>query len=68
MPQIPIPVATVLAVNSSALQEQVSLQAGGGYVLAGAPGGPVVFASFGSYIISSLAGSALRTVANGRWP
>lgn len=63
MPQNPIPVLTVAPVDTSPLQEPINLQTGGNLVLVGAPGGPVVFARYGSVIIPGLSGSPLRGVA-----
>ncbi len=49
--------------NASPLQEQINLQSAGNYVTVGAPGGPVIFATFGRYIITALANSPARTIA-----
>lgn len=67
MPQIEVPLLTVVAVNSTGLQETVSQQAGT-KVAVGQPTGPVVFASTGRPIVAVLAGSAARSVVGSYGP
>ena len=66
MAQYP-PAITIL--NSSALQQPITLQCMGNLVTVGAPGNPVTYSSygliFGQYIIPALANSAGRTIAHG---
>lgn len=61
MPQSPIALAPT---KSSPLQEPISLQATGNYITIGAPGGPVVFADPGRYIVPGLAGSIPRNITH----
>lgn len=66
MPQNVVPLAIPVApVNVTALQEAINLNAAGTLVAVGNPGGPVVFAAFGSYIVPGLSGQALNTVVRG---
>lgn len=51
----------IAAVNSSALQQPITIQSSGSYANIGSPGGPVVYSTYGAFIIPSLAGSAART-------
>lgn len=56
------PVGTLRVLNSSALQGAITLQNSGSLVSVGAPGGPVVAASFGAFIIPRLSGDAARDI------
>jgi hypothetical protein len=51
-------------VNPSGFQEQINLGAGS-VVAVGNPGGPVVFANFGQFIVPALCGSIPRSVVGG---
>jgi len=67
MPQNVVPLAIpVSPVNTTGLQEVINLNASGNLVAVGNPGGPVVFAGFGSYIVPGLSGNVLDTIARGR--
>lgn len=52
----------VSPVNSSALQVPITLQSPGSMVTVGAPGGPVIFSSYASLVVTALGGSASRGV------
>jgi len=65
MPQGNAPVATVRPVNPSGLQEQINLGANG-MVAVGNPGGPIVFANFGAFIVPALYGGTPRSVVGAR--
>lgn len=68
MPQGLIPNATVRVVNSTALQEPISLQATGSQITIGAPGGPVIFANPLQPIVPGLSGSIPRSAVTGKFP
>ena len=65
MPQT-APVVTAEAVNGTGLQEQINLNAAGNLAVIGNPGGPIVFANFGSLIVPALSGGAPRSVVGGK--
>jgi hypothetical protein len=65
MPQGLVPLAIpARPVNPSGFQEQINLGAGS-VVAVGNPGGPVVFANFGQFIVPALCGSIPRSVVGG---
>jgi hypothetical protein len=67
MPQGLVPLAIPLSpVNPSGVQEQISLNATGSLAVIGNPGGPVVFAGYGSIIVPGLSGSFPRNVVGQR--
>lgn len=55
------PNAVIAPVTTTPLQQPISLGASNG-VMVGNPGGPVVFANFGSMIVPALNASITRTI------
>ena len=66
MPQNLVPLATVAVVNTAGLQEQINLSAAGSLAVVGNPGGPVIFANYGSTIVPALSGGIPRSIVGGK--